>query len=452
MLLSSSIPKFRVAICGAGIGGLVLAITIGKFAGRDIHIDLYEAHDAITTVGAGISVSRRTAEVMVELGLYEKISNPSSNYGLRIRKSDAPQGGFEWFHFTFKTFKPGSIMHRKDLVDILKQSIPSSCTIHFNKRLTEYENQSPGSLVLHFADGSTSTTDVLVGADGIHSSVRKTLFETMGPDTVDPSKTRHYSDPSWTGTLIYRSVFPAEKLSKLDPSNVALKDFIIFCGKGKHIVSYPVSQGTQINVVASASDEQKAGTPFEGHWVSDVSLEEVEEAYQDFEPDAKRLLNCFEKPSRWALHVVNELPLFACDRVALIGDAAHAMTPYFGAGAGQAIEDAFVLGRLLSHPLTTLNNVPVALKAYQDVRLPFTQFVARESDRTGKTYNFCAPGYYDGTDRGNEREEMEILKEKIIDQWGWESEGEGGAVAQWVKAEKQLQEGSYNGGCENGSS
>jgi len=111
-----------------------------------------------------------------------------------------------------------------------------------------------------------------------------------------------------------------------------------------------------------------------------------------------------------------------------------------------------VLGRLLSHPLTTLNNVPVALKAYQDVRLPFTQFVARESDRTGKTYNFCAPGYYDGTDRGNEREEMEILKEKIIDQWGWESEGEGGAVAQWVKAEKQLQEGSYNGGCENGAS
>jgi salicylate hydroxylase len=118
-------------------------------------------------------------------------------------------------------------MHRKDLVGILKQSIPSSCTIHFNKRLTEYENQSPGSLVLHFADGSTSITDVLVGADGIHSSVRKTLFETMGPGTVDPSKTRHYSDPSWTGTLVYRSVFPAEKLSKLDPSNVALKDFVI---------------------------------------------------------------------------------------------------------------------------------------------------------------------------------------------------------------------------------
>ncbi|KAG1873030.1 hypothetical protein DFJ58DRAFT_722202 [Suillus subalutaceus] len=379
MLISSSTHKFRVAICGAGIGGLVLAITIGKFAGHDIHIDLYEAHDAITTSGAGISVPRRTAEVMVELGLSEKIPNPSPDYGLRLRKSNALKGGFEWFHFIFKTLKRGSTMHRKDLVDILEQNIPSSCTVHFNKRLTKYEKHSPGSLVLYFADDSTSTADVLVGADGIHSSVRKTFFETIGPDTVDPSKIRHYGDPSWTGTLVYRSVFPAEKLSKLDPSNVALKDFIIFCGKGKERRS--MSQHMLLM-------NGKLAQPFEGHWVSDVSLEEAEEAYQDFEPDAKRLLNCFEKPSRWALHVVNELPLFTCDRVALIGDAAHAMTPYCGAGAGQAIEDAFVLGRLLAHPLTTLDNVPVALKAYQDVRLPFTQFVARGSGLTGKMYDF----------------------------------------------------------------
>ncbi|KAG1818113.1 uncharacterized protein BJ212DRAFT_1446574 [Suillus subaureus] len=449
MLFSSSTPKLNSLCSGAGIGGLVLAITIGKFAGRDIHIDLYEARDVIATAGAGISVSRRTAEVMVELGLYEKSPHPSSSYGLRLRKSNAPEGGFD----VFKTFRPGSNMHRKDLIDVLKQSISSSCTVHFNKRLTKYEKQSPGSLILYFTDDSTSTADVLVGADGIHSSVRKTFFEAIGPDTVDPSKIRHYTQPSWTGTLVYRSVFPAEKLSELDPNNVALKYFIIFCGKGKHIVSYPVSQGTQIN---------KAGTPFEGHWVSDVSLEEAEEAYQDFEPDAKHPLNViwaesfvlsstheyFSQP----LHVVNELPLFTCDRVVLIGDAAHAMTPYCGAGAGQAIEDAFVLGRLLAHPLTTLDNVPVALKAYQDVRLPFAQFVACESKRTGKMYDFRAPGYYDGTDRGNGREEMEVLKEKILDQWHWESKGEGGTVAEWEKAERQLQEGSCNGGYENGTS
>ncbi|KAG1737522.1 uncharacterized protein EDB91DRAFT_1249645 [Suillus paluster] len=438
MSLPSSTPKFRVAICGAGIGGLVLAVTIGKFAGRDIHIDLYEAHDGITTAGAGISVMGRTMQIMEELGLYEEISRvstelPSSSHGSKLRKSDVPEGGFEWFQ---KSYGPSN-MHRQHLVDILKQHLPSECTVHLDKRLTRYVKQSPGSLILHFADGSTATTDVLVGADGIRSSVRKTLFETIDAGIIDRSRIRHYIDPSWTGTLVYRTVFPAEKLFRLDPNNVALKNFMIFCGKGKHIVSYPVSQGTQINVAAFVADDQKAGTHFEGRWVSDVSLEEVEKAYEDFEPGAKSLLKCSENPSRWALHVVNELPLSTCDRVALIGDASHAMTPHFGAGAGQAMEDAFVLGRLLAYPLTTLGNLPAALKAYQDVRLPFTQFVARESERTGSMFEFCLPGYYEGTDRSNEREEMEILKEKLTDQWGWEREG--GAVTEWLQAERQLQ-------------
>jgi salicylate hydroxylase len=92
-------------------------------------------------------------------------------------------------------------------------------------------------------------------------------------------------------------------------------------------------------VVAYVTDEEKAGTSFEGHWVSTVSPEEVQESYRDFEPAVKQLLEaslglyspccprltiflqCFENPSRWALQVVNELPLAVYDRVGLIGDA-----------------------------------------------------------------------------------------------------------------------------------
>jgi salicylate hydroxylase len=79
--------QIKFLCSGAGIGGLVLAVTIAKFADRDIQIDLYEAHDAIRTTGTGITVSRRTTEVLEALGLYEEISRvlmkpPSSGHGL----------------------------------------------------------------------------------------------------------------------------------------------------------------------------------------------------------------------------------------------------------------------------------------------------------------------------------------------------------------------------------
>jgi salicylate hydroxylase len=140
------------------------------------------------------------------------------------------------------------------------------------------------------------------------------------------------------------------------------------------------------------------------------------------------------------------------------------MEPHLGAGAGQAMEvrtiirrtdanssaakDAFVLGRLLAHPLTTLSNVSTALKAYQDVRLPFAQFVARESERNGYLMSLDAHGYYDA-DRGN-GEPLDFLKGKIlsiIDEGGWE--GEGDAIAEWLQAEKKLRKTSV---CTTGTS
>jgi salicylate hydroxylase len=130
------------------------------------------------------------------------------------------------------------------------------------------------------------------------------------------------------------------------------------------------------------------------------------------------------------------------------------MTPYMAAGAGQAMEvrviiqaqdyfnsytkDAFVLGRLLSHPLATLDNVSAALKAYQDVRLPDAQLIARKSKRAGDFVQFNEPGYYDGTDKGNAREELQILAEVMTD--NLESQYQNGAIVGWKRAERILQE------------
>ncbi|KAH7928888.1 FAD/NAD(P)-binding domain-containing protein [Leucogyrophana mollusca] len=453
-----SSPKFRVAISGAGIGGLVLALTIGKYS--NLPIDLYEAQSEITTVGAGISIWRRTMEILEELGLSEDIAKVASRptdptHGFHFRKSDNPQGGLDWFHQAFSY--GGSSMHRRDMMDMLENHLPSTCTVHFLKRLTTYTQQDSGGVNLCFSDGTTATADVLVGADGIRSPTRKVMFEDLAsrdPAAIDIERLPDYVDPSWTGCLIYRSLVTTEKLKGVAPNHPAATEMMMAgppepshnlsltiiqaCGKGKHVVSYPVSRGTLINVVGFVSDPQAAGKRFKGHWVTDVLEEELMRSFEDYEPQVQTLLQCCEKPSRWALHVVNELPLSTSGRVAIMGDACHAMTPHFGAGAGQAIEDAFVLGRLLAHELTTTDNLPAALRIYQDVRLPFSSWVARESLKTGDIYEFLLPGLYSGLDQSREKEDLDRLQRMIIKQWEWQ--GKDGSIAEWIAAEKRLME------------
>ncbi|KIJ63558.1 hypothetical protein HYDPIDRAFT_168382 [Hydnomerulius pinastri MD-312] len=440
-------PRFRVAICGTGISGLVLAITIGKYARNDVPIDIYEAHDSIVTPGAGIAIWRRTLEIMEELGVYEDLekvgtrpSSSSSSHGPHYRKADLKDGGFDWFHLVLPD--GGVKVQRRDLVLVLQRHLPANCTLHFRKRLVTYasnDSSDVSSIVMRFSDGTTASTDVLIGADGIRSAVRKIMFEDIArsrPETLDIERLDEWINPSWTGVLVYRCVFPTERLVKIRPDHPATREMILYCGRGHYVVSYPMAHGTQINLAAFVLDSQSTGKSFDGLWVTDVSREELLQKYEDFEPQAKELLQCCDRPSRWALHTVNELPLSTFGRVAITGDACHAMTPHLGAGAGQAVEDAFVLGRLLSHPLIDLPRVPVALQVYQDIRLPFSIWAARESLRTGWMYFFMAPGFYDSIDRSNEAKDLEVLSREIEKQWAWQ--GTGGSVDEWKRAEKEL--------------
>jgi salicylate hydroxylase len=91
---------------------------------------------------------------------------------------------------------------------------------------------------------------------------------------------------------------------------------------------------------------------------------------------------------KWAIHTVKPLWSFVSNRVALIGDAAHAMAPHQGAGAGQSIEDAYVLPTLLGHSRTTLNTIPRALTIYDTVRQPFANKVAEQSRLNCQYFTF----------------------------------------------------------------
>ncbi|KIJ63562.1 hypothetical protein HYDPIDRAFT_29357 [Hydnomerulius pinastri MD-312] len=462
-LVSSS---FRIAICGAGVAGLILAVTLGS----NIPVDLYETHSAFTAPGVGINMWRRALEILEELGLLEEMKDvmtrpPDTRHGPYFRRGDIPEGGYEWFH---QTFEHGpSHMHRQHMIDILQKHLPASCKVHFSKKLVSYTAPVSGvhtsvPITLHFADGSTATTDLFVGADGIRSAVRRTMFESAADELTaegrpdgEIAKMRKHMDAMWTGMLVWRALVPAENLRKLKPDHLSLTEMIICCGRGKNVVSYPVSQGTMVNVAAYTADRGSIGRKHETY-ISSVTKEQLLNAFEGVEPDLRTLLECCENVSTWALHIVDELPFCVKDRVVLIGDACHAMTPHFGSGAGQAMEsetdpylkDAFILGRLLADPRVGLAQVPKALKVYQDIRLPFTSWVARGSFNMGWMYLLMAPGYYDGTraiegeavdERGvgeHERKGMERVQETILREWEWL--GECGALEVWAKAEAEL--------------
>ncbi|TFL03387.1 hypothetical protein BDV98DRAFT_564139 [Pterulicium gracile] len=437
----------RISICGGGLGGLALAVTIGKF-NPDVPIDVFEAGSAITTTGAGVTMWKRTWQVMQRLGMDTDLAKrtvvpPADEpaLGMTFRKANMPNGGYTFFEQVVPYGKIG--LHRADLLDVLVNHLPKSCTVHLNKRLTHYTtstNDHTGisanearPVTLHFSDGTTAAADVLIGADGIRSPTRKTLFQHLAKERNDECLLA-FGEPVWSGAIAYRYLIPREDLDKVWPNHRVLERGLTYCGKNKHLVAYTVSQGKYINVAAFDTKRELEGTPFpHGKWVADVPTQEAVDAYSGFEPEAMALLQLMKVPSRWAVHVLKPTTHWVNGNVAILGDASHAMRPCFGTGAGSAIEDAYILGRLLALPSSRSHPIPKLLKTYERVRVPLANELLVGARLTGFLYDFTHEGYADGSEGsasyvarhesangGHGKTEEEVMKrhgEAIRDKW-----------------------------------
>jgi len=183
---------------------------------------------------------------------------------------------------------------------------------------------------------------------------------------------------------------------------------------------------------------QTESAPFSEPLAIEVTADELREVYAGWEPDVDTMLKLVEgKVSRWAVHVVEPLPQFVSGRVALLGDAAHGMTPHQGVGGGQSVEDAHLLGRLLSHPLVTSPaEVPAALQVFERARKAVTQAAAAKSHQNGRLYEFDDPAYptiFDGT---AQQQEYQELGEAISKSFQWLARG--GCEEDWQAAQNEL--------------
>ncbi|KAH7924187.1 FAD/NAD(P)-binding domain-containing protein [Leucogyrophana mollusca] len=419
---------------GGGIGGLALAMILGKYG--SLPVELFEAGPEIETVGAGIGFFSRTVDIMKELGLYDELAQlairpPQNNDG---KLSQCMSSNF----VPLTLFGPLTL-HRRDLINVLLQHLPASCNIHTSKKLLSYfQDDATNSLVMNFADGTSAKTDVLIGADGVRSATRKTMFQEMANNSSDTAYKKwiaQYMDPIWTGILAYRCLISTEKLHKTFPDVAAPQGLTMV---PQHIVAYPVSQGRLINVAIFSHNPDAYATQFEGRWVTEVPEQEIVDQYADWEPAARALVQCVEKPSRWALHVVKTLPNYVSGRVAILGDAAHGMEPHFGAGAGQAIEDAFIIGRLLTHESTQKDNIAEALRLYEEVRLPYANNILQKSENVGRLYCFRKP-LNDGTFfPAGSPEEMDYVRTSIEEEWAWQCVG--GSLRDWELVKSRWEE------------
>ncbi|KAJ6596645.1 FAD/NAD(P)-binding domain-containing protein [Mycena sp. CBHHK59/15] len=384
--MSAPPPKFRVAIWSWwGIGGLCLAVALSQ---HNIQVDVYEGAEHFKEIGAGVMIWQRTLRILELMGLGRQFSrvadtppDPAIAIGFDYRRSDRPEG----FNWKLVAMPYGCIrFHRAHFLDVFVDQLPKGVA-HFGKRLTSYSRNST-DITLAFSDGTTATCDLLVGCDGIKSIVRTQMLWTKAKDEERPDLL-DLIEPKWTGTIAYRGLIPSGNLPNTDGTqHRTLLSPMMYCGQNKHIVSYSIAQGRIVNFVAFASDQQKQDTEYGTEWVSKCSKHEVLDCFSGWEPEVSQLLERIENPTKWGIHDLHPLPFFVADKVVLLGDAAHGMSPHLGAGAGQAIEDAYILARVLAAAAS--DSLDAALEAYQRIRLPMANRVLTSSRESGKMYEF----------------------------------------------------------------
>ncbi|TFK99482.1 hypothetical protein BDV98DRAFT_169300 [Pterulicium gracile] len=423
----------RIAICGGGIGGLIAALTLSRYP--DLQVDVYESAAEHGEVGAGIGIWPRPWAVIEQLGIDKELLTKTTVNAQRgshadrpilYRKADQPQG-----YSFYRLPSQGTLitLHRVDFQQVLLNAFPKSYKLHLKKRLHSYFTHSSAStsalspIRLEFADGSHAVCDVLIGADGLDSNVRKTMLQERDRasfDAADSSSASAFhsgppprgSRPVWTGGVMYRSMVSAASLRNATAgAHRALKTFVQYVGKGAYVLAYPVTKGHDelINFVAYSVQYEMEGTYRSGPSVGQASREELERMFQGWEGEVGQLCQCLpSKVNKWAIQTVEPLYTFVHGRVALVGDAAHAMTPHQGSGAGQAIEDAYLLCTLIGHVASSSSHhhassstrspprsdcsssssnihqrLVEALSVYDRVRRPKAQMVAEKSRQNG---------------------------------------------------------------------
>ncbi len=357
--------KYKILIAGSGLGGLAAASFLMK-EGHDVEV--YERAAQLEEIGAGIQISANGMHALRALGLEAEIAKAGVRpeaYVFRLHDTGEVIQRFplsdehERLHGA-----PYTQLHRADFHALLaaKARKFKSDVVRLNRRVTGF-SESPGGVTLKFADGGAAHGDLLIGADGLKSIIRRQIAGEV-PAT-------------YTGDAAWRITVPVEKLPKdfLEPV------MSVFMGPGGHAVCYYIRGGTLLNFVGIVETDKVS----DESWTVKMPWETLKADFSGWHPIIQTVIDSADKDQcyRWSLYNRPPIATWSTARTTLLGDAAHPTLPYLAQGAVMAIEDGAVLARALNMK----DSISEALQLYQCNRIERTARIVMQSTENRKLFH-----------------------------------------------------------------
>jgi salicylate hydroxylase len=347
----------KVIIAGAGLGGLAAASCLLK-AGYDVEV--YEQAPALGEIGAGIQVSANAFHVMRDLGLEDELLKVGVRPGAYVFRLHDTGEELQRFALSEEHERqhgaPYVQLHRADYHAILAARAEAfkPDLIRLDHRVIDFI-ETPDYVEARFENGATARGDLLIGADGLKSAVRKQMFG----DAL----------ATYTGDAVWRVTVPVERLPKPFLETV----MSVFMGPGRHAICYYLRAGALLNFVGVVETDDVR----EESWTLKLPWGLLQADFAGWHPAIQTIIDRADRDGcfRWSLHIRAPIRNWSTRRATILGDAAHPTLPYLAQGAAMAVED----GAVLTRALQTAGSIPDALQLYERNRVDRTARIVEQS-------------------------------------------------------------------------
>ena len=375
--------RLSVAIVGGGIGGLTAA---GALVRRSVEVALFEQAAQLGEVGAGVMITPNSGRLLYRMGVgpdLERLGGRIGDASAYMRMDGSKVGAIRTSDSAGEYGIYG--MHRADLLSVLAAGLPEG-VVRTGHRCVGFR-QDAHRAHLTFENGNEFEADVVVAADGIHSRLQQ--------EVVEPA------EAVFSRMVAYRGLVAADRLPTWRRDA-----HLVWMGDGKHFMVFPVRGGTLLNFVGFLPSDDAA----EESWTGRGDATALAAAFAGWDTRVEELLAQVRNPFWWGLFDREPLAHWTAGRLALLGDAAHAMLPHLGQGANQTIEDGVALASILA--ASARSDVPAALRAYESLRRPRAVQVQLGSRANGRRYD---SQYEDLTQRDAEIAAAASMRAAIYD-------------------------------------